>query len=90
MAVIGMLVVAFLLAIFNTMVLSYLWDWYIVVAFNVPTPKFYVLYGLMLITSFIWRKKTNPEKKLSYTIMESFTTGLVFLGIGWAVQAVFA
>jgi len=88
--VLGALVL-FLVALFNTFVLSQLWVWYITPAFNIQCPKLYVLYGLVLTVGFFSSGMTKTENKsIPDQISASLSKGIVILLFGWAVQAIFA
>jgi hypothetical protein len=82
----------FLASVFNMLVLSTLWGWYITPEFNVAVPKLYILYGLVLTASFFTHSNMNDLKNTTFSdqLFTALLKGLVLLTLGWMCQAMFA
>lgn len=87
---VGTMSILFGTAAFNAWVLSHLWVWYITPIFGYVVPKLYLLYGLILTAAWFQRAEPKEGKSTAETVIESLVKGLVILGFGWAVQAMFA
>lgn len=84
--------IALLLSIYNALVFSYLWGWFVVDVFNVPELSLLQTYGLLLIVSLLKLKKKDTEMQIEdiknkVNVSEYTTYFLMFIAISlvWGI-----
>ena len=84
--------IALLLSIYNALVFSYLWAWFVVDVFNVPELSLLQTYGLLLIVSLLKLNKKDIEIQIEniknkVNVSEYTTYALMFISISlvWGI-----
>lgn len=84
--------IALLLSIYNALVFSYLWGWFVIDIFNVPELSLLQTYGLLLIVSLLKLNKKDTEMQIEdiknkVNVSEYTTYSLMFISISlvWGI-----
>lgn len=92
-AILGGIVLIFLLALWHSFIFTKLWLWFLVPLFGLPEISLAQAYGLMLIVSFFkgipkTDKNKSKEDKIAEGILALIGPAMV-LGIGYFVKSYF-
>ncbi len=90
--VLTFLATSVVMGLFNGLVISILWRWFVVPVFHLPTFTVLQAWGLAIFLQFVSHKvdtKTDADASLTENMLKhsfSFTvTALVSLGVGWVL-----
>lgn len=76
------------MALFHGWIAAYLWTWFVLPTFGIPTPAIPVLAGLMLYANFL-RLRKRDEQTLTQVIAELMAVvvaSFILLGFAWILR----
>ena len=76
-------------SVFNMWVLAMMWVWYITPTFNIAVPALHIIYGLVLIVTFVSGRESAKDKSYTDLIIVGLSHGIVVLALGWFVHVIF-
>lgn len=88
--IIGKVFLGVCLSLLTLLMLSDMWQWFILPATGLKVPQYHIIYGIILIISFFsYKENTFGEMKFSELFCTHLSKILITWCFGWIVNSLF-